>query len=192
MVTTPVTKPVTVPPIVNVFVEQVTATLAMFVEHLDRLRVPIVVLPGNHDPALPDSVFVRGGLGSSLTWMILCAALIVVVFKATIRSAMEESSIRSGKARPKGFATWRPKKVGVLGAEVHVEVGERAALEQRHHREHDVLCCAVVEDGADVRVHELRRRFCLAPESLDEFIVLHELGSNNLDSHWPFGAQVRR
>jgi DNA repair exonuclease SbcCD nuclease subunit len=36
---------------------------------LDRVRqllgesgMPIVILPGNHDPALPDSVFVRGGL----------------------------------------------------------------------------------------------------------------------------------
>src|SRR5512144_2747612 len=26
--------------------------------------VPVVILPGNHDPALPNSVFVRGGLGS--------------------------------------------------------------------------------------------------------------------------------
>src|SRR5437870_5236715 len=25
-------------------------------------EMPIVILPGNHDPALPDSVFVRGGL----------------------------------------------------------------------------------------------------------------------------------
>ena len=26
--------------------------------------IPVVILPGNHDPALPDSVFVRGGLGA--------------------------------------------------------------------------------------------------------------------------------
>ena len=26
--------------------------------------VPVVILPGNHDPALPNSVFVRGGLAS--------------------------------------------------------------------------------------------------------------------------------
>src|SRR5262245_49118947 len=25
---------------------------------------PVVILPGNHDPALPNSVFVRGGFGS--------------------------------------------------------------------------------------------------------------------------------
>jgi hypothetical protein len=26
--------------------------------------LPVVILPGNHDPALPDSVFIRGGLAS--------------------------------------------------------------------------------------------------------------------------------
>jgi DNA repair exonuclease SbcCD nuclease subunit len=35
------------------------ATLAMFVEHLDRLRVPIVVLPGNHDPFMAGSAYER-------------------------------------------------------------------------------------------------------------------------------------
>jgi len=30
---------------------------------LAEADVPIVILPGNHDPALPDSVFARGGLG---------------------------------------------------------------------------------------------------------------------------------
>ena len=29
---------------------------------LAEAGMPIVMLPGNHDPALPDSVFVRGGL----------------------------------------------------------------------------------------------------------------------------------
>ncbi len=35
------------------------ATLAMFVEHLARLRVPIVVLPGNHDPFMNGSAYER-------------------------------------------------------------------------------------------------------------------------------------
>jgi DNA repair exonuclease SbcCD nuclease subunit len=30
---------------------------------LAEVGIPIVILPGNHDPALPDSVFVRGGFG---------------------------------------------------------------------------------------------------------------------------------
>jgi DNA repair exonuclease SbcCD nuclease subunit len=30
---------------------------------LAEAGMPIVILPGNHDPALPDSVFVRGGFG---------------------------------------------------------------------------------------------------------------------------------
>lgn len=34
-------------------------TLAMFVEHLDRLRVPIVILPGNHDPSMAGSAYER-------------------------------------------------------------------------------------------------------------------------------------
>jgi DNA repair exonuclease SbcCD nuclease subunit len=34
-------------------------TLAVFVEHLDRLRVPVVVLPGNHDPFMAGSVYER-------------------------------------------------------------------------------------------------------------------------------------
>jgi DNA repair exonuclease SbcCD nuclease subunit len=34
-------------------------TLALFVEHLGRLRVPIVVLPGNHDPCMAGSAYER-------------------------------------------------------------------------------------------------------------------------------------
>src|ERR1700738_597664 len=30
---------------------------------LAEAGLPVVILPGNHDPALADSVFVRGGLG---------------------------------------------------------------------------------------------------------------------------------
>ncbi len=30
---------------------------------LAGIGVPVVILPGNHDPALPDSIFARGGLG---------------------------------------------------------------------------------------------------------------------------------
>jgi DNA repair exonuclease SbcCD nuclease subunit len=31
---------------------------------LAEAGMPVVILPGNHDPALPDSVFVRGGFGN--------------------------------------------------------------------------------------------------------------------------------
>jgi DNA repair exonuclease SbcCD nuclease subunit len=34
-------------------------TLTSFVAHLDRLRVPVVVLPGNHDPYMDGSVYHR-------------------------------------------------------------------------------------------------------------------------------------
>jgi DNA repair exonuclease SbcCD nuclease subunit len=39
---------------------------ALVLDHVGRLLadtgIPVVILPGNHDPALPNSVFVRGGL----------------------------------------------------------------------------------------------------------------------------------
>jgi DNA repair exonuclease SbcCD nuclease subunit len=34
-------------------------TLATFVEHLDRLRVPVIILPGNHDPCMDGSAYSR-------------------------------------------------------------------------------------------------------------------------------------
>src|SRR5215469_10663474 len=37
------------------------ATLDRAGRLLSEARIPIVILPGNHDPALPDSAFVRGG-----------------------------------------------------------------------------------------------------------------------------------
>ena len=38
------------------------AVLDQAAQLLTEAAMPIVILPGNHDPALPDSVFVRGGL----------------------------------------------------------------------------------------------------------------------------------
>ena len=38
------------------------ATLAAFTAHLDRVRVPIVVLPGNHDPYMPGGIYERAEL----------------------------------------------------------------------------------------------------------------------------------
>jgi DNA repair exonuclease SbcCD nuclease subunit len=38
--------------------------LARTAQMLADAAVPVVILPGNHDPALPDSVFVRGGLAA--------------------------------------------------------------------------------------------------------------------------------
>ncbi len=38
--------------------------LARTAQMLADAAVPVVILPGNHDPALPNSVFVRGGLAS--------------------------------------------------------------------------------------------------------------------------------
>ena len=38
------------------------AVLDQAAQLLAEAATPIVILPGNHDPALPDSVFVRGGL----------------------------------------------------------------------------------------------------------------------------------
>jgi DNA repair exonuclease SbcCD nuclease subunit len=35
------------------------ATLAAFVEHLGRLRIPVVILPGNHDPFMTGSAYER-------------------------------------------------------------------------------------------------------------------------------------
>lgn len=43
------------------------ATLASFVGHLDRLRVPVVVLPGNHDPYMDNSVYHRTDLPAHVT-----------------------------------------------------------------------------------------------------------------------------
>jgi DNA repair exonuclease SbcCD nuclease subunit len=34
-------------------------TLTLFVEHLDRLRMPVVILPGNHDPHMAGSAYER-------------------------------------------------------------------------------------------------------------------------------------
>jgi DNA repair exonuclease SbcCD nuclease subunit len=39
-----------------------TGVLARAAELLADAGMPTVILPGNHDPALPDSVFVRGGI----------------------------------------------------------------------------------------------------------------------------------
>ena len=40
------------------------AVLARSAEMLAEAGRPVVILPGNHDPALPDGVFVRGGLAT--------------------------------------------------------------------------------------------------------------------------------
>jgi DNA repair exonuclease SbcCD nuclease subunit len=42
-------------------------TTASFAAHLDRLRVPVVVLPGNHDPLMDGSVYHRTELPAHVT-----------------------------------------------------------------------------------------------------------------------------
>jgi DNA repair exonuclease SbcCD nuclease subunit len=41
--------------------------VATFVAHLERVRVPIVILPGNHDPVFPGSVYDRTVLPDHVT-----------------------------------------------------------------------------------------------------------------------------
>ena len=76
---------------------------------------------------------------------------------APVRVVERDGDLRGIPRRERGTAD---------GPIAHDDVGQRAAGEVRHDEEHDVADLAVVDDRADVRVRQLRRRLRFAPEAL--------------------------
>ena len=59
-----------------------------------RLRKPVVILPGNHDPLTPDSVYRRGGLGDVAN---------VSILGLNVGKAVHVPRIRFGDLGPRSF-----------------------------------------------------------------------------------------
>ena len=72
------------------------------------------------------------------------------------------------------------------------EVGQRATLEIRHDGVHYVVRRAVIENAADVRMHELGRGFRLASKSLGHLDVAREMRVQNLDDDRPRELRLLR